>query len=91
MPDKVHCAHILVKSESDAKAVLERLKKGEKFATIAKSVSRCPSGKKGGDLGTFTRGKMVKEFETAAFALQKGEVSGVVKTQFGCHIIKRLE
>jgi peptidyl-prolyl cis-trans isomerase C len=91
MPDKVHCAHILVKSESEAKAVLERLKKGEKFATIAKSVSRCPSGKNGGDLGTFTRGKMVKEFETAAFALQKGEVSGLVKTQFGCHIIKRLE
>jgi peptidyl-prolyl cis-trans isomerase C len=91
MPDRVHCAHILVKSEGEAKAVLERLKKGEKFATIAKSVSRCPSGKKGGDLGTFTRGKMVKEFENAAFALQKGEVSGIVKTQFGCHIIKRLE
>jgi peptidyl-prolyl cis-trans isomerase C len=91
MPDKVHCAHILVKSESDAKAVLERLKKGEKFGNVARAVSRCPSGKKGGDLGTFTRGKMVKEFETAAFALGKGEVSGVVKTQFGCHIIKRLE
>jgi peptidyl-prolyl cis-trans isomerase C len=91
MPDKVHCAHILVKSESEAKTVLERLKKGEKFGNVAKQVSRCPSGKKGGDLGTFTRGKMVKEFETAAFNLQKGEVSGVVKTQFGCHIIKRLE
>jgi len=91
MPDKVHCAHILVKSESEAKAVLERLKKGEKFAAVAKQVSRCPSGKKGGDLGTFTRGKMVKEFENAAFALGKGEVSGLVKTQFGYHIIKRLE
>ena len=91
MPDKVHCAHILVKSESEAKAVLERLEKGEKFSAVARAVSRCPSGKKGGDLGTFTRGKMVKEFENAAFALQKGEVSGVVKTQFGCHIIKRLE
>jgi peptidyl-prolyl cis-trans isomerase C len=91
MPDKVHCAHILVKSESDAKAVLERLKKGEKFATIARAVSLCPSGKRGGDLGTFTRGKMVKEFETAAFALNKGETSAVVKTKFGCHIIKRLE
>ena len=91
MTDKVNCAHILVKSESEAKAVLERLKKGEKFATIAKSISRCPSGKNGGDLGTFTRGKMVKEFETAAFALQKGEVTGIVKTQFGYHIIKRLE
>jgi peptidyl-prolyl cis-trans isomerase C len=91
MPDKVHCAHILVKSESEAKAVLERLKKGEKFSRIARAVSRCPSGKRGGDLGTFTRGKMVKEFEKAAFALNKGEVSGVVKTKFGCHIIKRLE
>jgi peptidyl-prolyl cis-trans isomerase C len=91
MPDKVHCAHILVKSESEAKLVLERLKKGEKFGRVARAVSRCPSGKRGGDLGTFTRGKMVKEFENAAFALNKGEVSGVVKTQFGCHIIKRLE
>jgi len=91
MPDKVHCAHILVKSESEAKTVLERLKKGEKFGNIARAVSRCPSGKRSGDLGTFTRGKMVKEFETAAFALGKGEVSGVVKTQFGYHIIKRLE
>jgi peptidyl-prolyl cis-trans isomerase C len=91
MPDKVHCAHILVKSESEAKAVLERLKKGEKFGNVARAVSRCPSRKRGGDLGTFTRGKMVREFENAAFALQKGEVSGVVKTKFGCHIIKRLE
>ena len=91
MPEKVRCAHILVKSESEAKIVLERLKKGEKFGNIARAVSRCPSGKRGGDLGTFTRGKMVKDFENAAFALGKGEVSGVVKTQFGCHIIKRLE
>jgi peptidyl-prolyl cis-trans isomerase C len=91
MPDKVHCVHILVKSESEAKVVLERLKKGEKFGRVARAVSRCPSGKRGGDLGTFTRGKMVKEFETAAFTLKKGEVSGVVKTKFGCHIIKRLE
>jgi peptidyl-prolyl cis-trans isomerase C len=91
MPDKVHCAHILVKSEQEAKAILERLKKGEKFGNVARAVSRCPSGKRGGDLGTFRRGKMVKEFENAAFALKKGEVSGVVKTKFGCHIIKRLE
>jgi peptidyl-prolyl cis-trans isomerase C len=90
MPDKVHCAHILVKSESEAKAVLERLKKGEKFGAIAQDVSLCPSGKRGGDLGTFTRGKMVKEFENAAFALNKGDVSAVVKTKFGCHIIRRL-
>lgn len=91
MPNQVHCAHILVKTEQEAKAVLERLNKGEKFANIAREVSCCPSGKRGGDLGTFTRGKMVKEFETAAFTLEKGQISPVVKTKFGCHIIKRLE
>ena len=91
MSNKVHCAHILVKSEKEAKEVLERLKKREKFSSVAKAVSTCPSGKNGGDLGTFTRGKMVKEFEKAAFALGKGETSAVVKTQFGYHIIKRLE
>ena len=91
MPDKVHCAHILVRTETEAKTVLERLNKGEKFANIAKEVSLCPSKKNGGDLGTFSRGKMVKEFETAAFALDKGQISGIVKTKFGCHIVKRLE
>jgi len=91
MPEKVHCAHILVRSDNEAKIVLERLHKGEKFGNVAKMFSRCPSGKRGGDLGTFTRGKMVKEFEKAAFALKKGEISGVVKTKFGCHVIKRLE
>ena len=91
MPNKVHCAHILVKTEADAKTVLERLKKGEKFANIARELSLCPSKKQGGDLGTFSRGKMVKEFEKAAFELQKGQESSVVKTKFGYHIIKRLE
>ena len=91
MPNKVRCAHILVKTEKEANEVLERLKKGEKFANIAKEVSLCPSGKRGGDLGTFGRGKMVKEFENAAFALQKGQISSTVKTKFGYHVIKRLE
>ena len=91
MPNEVHCAHILMKTEKEAQAVMERLGRGEKFANIAREVSLCPSGKRGGDLGTFTRGKMVKEFENAAFALKKGETSAVVKTKFGCHIIKRLE
>jgi len=91
MPDKVHCAHILVKTEQEAKTIQERLNKGEKFSNISKEVSLCPSGKHGGDLGTFTRGKMVKEFETAAFTLQKGQTSPIVKTKFGYHIIKRLE
>jgi len=91
MPNKVRCAHILVKTEKEANEVLERLKKGEKFVNIAKGVSLCPSGKRGGDLGTFGRGKMVKEFENAAFALQKGQISPTVKTKFGYHVIKRLE
>ncbi|UCF58830.1 MAG: peptidyl-prolyl cis-trans isomerase [Candidatus Bathyarchaeota archaeon] len=91
MPNKVHCAHILVKTEKEANEVLERLKKGEKFTNIAKEVSLCPSGKRGGDLGTFGRGKMVKEFENAAFALQKGQISSIAKTKFGYHVIKRLE
>jgi parvulin-like peptidyl-prolyl isomerase len=91
MPDKVHCAHILVKTEQQAKTIQERLKKGEKFANIAREASLCPSGKRGGDLGTFGRGKMVKEFEKAAFDLQKDETSPIIKTKFGCHIIKRLE
>jgi parvulin-like peptidyl-prolyl isomerase len=91
MPDKIHCAHILVKTETEAKQILERLNKGEKLANIAKQLSLCPSAKKGGDLGEFGRGVMVKEFETAAFKLQKGETSQPVKTKYGYHIIKRLE
>jgi peptidyl-prolyl cis-trans isomerase C len=91
MSNRVHCAHILVKTEKEVNQVLERLKKGEKFSAIAKDVSICPSKKRGGDLGTFGRGQMVKEFETAAFALDKGQISGIVKTQFGYHIIRRLE
>jgi peptidyl-prolyl cis-trans isomerase C len=91
MSNKVHCAHILVKTEKEVNQVLDRLKKGEKFSAIAKNVSLCPSGKRGGDLGTFGRGQMVKEFENAAFALDKGQISGIVKTQFGYHIIRRLE
>ncbi len=91
MADKVHCAHILVKTETEAKNIKARIDKGEKFGSIAKNSSLCPSSKNSGDLGTFTRGKMVKEFEKAAFALEKGQISEPVKTQFGYHIIKRLE
>ena len=87
----MHCAHILVKTEKDAQVAMERLGKGEKFANVAREVSLCPSRKRGGDLGTFPRGRMVKEFEQAAFALQKGQTSAIVKTQFGYHIIRRLE
>ena len=91
MVSKVHCAHILVSSEEAAKAVLERINAGESFSKLATELSKCPSGKNGGDLGTFGRGQMVREFELAAFKLEKGEVSPIIKTQFGYHIIKRLE
>jgi parvulin-like peptidyl-prolyl isomerase len=87
----IQCAHILVNTKKEAENVLNRVKQGEDFSKIANRVSRCPSSKKGGNLGKFGKGKMVKEFEDAAFALQKDEVSSIVKTQFGYHIIKRLK
>ncbi len=91
MADKIRCAHILVEKQSIALEVLEKLKKGENFAKLAEQYSIDGSRKRGGDLGFFGRGMMVKPFEDAAFALDKGQTSGLVKTQFGYHIIKRLE
>ena len=91
MTNEIHCAHILVKSEKETQSVIDKLNHGEKFANLASEVSLCPSRKRGGDLGTFGRGRMLKEFEQAAFSLQKGQVSGIVKTKFGYHVIKRLE
>jgi len=91
MPNEIHCAHILVKTEKEAQSVMGRLNAGEKFANVAAETSICPSRKRGGDLGKFGRGRMVKEFEQAAFALQKGQTSPIVKTEFGYHIIRRLE
>jgi foldase protein PrsA len=89
--DKIKCAHILVEKQSQALAILERLKNGEKFAELAKTLSiDTGSGKRGGDLGYFGRGKMVKPFEAAAFKLAVGQTSDPVKTEFGYHIIKRL-
>jgi peptidyl-prolyl cis-trans isomerase C len=89
--DKVRCAHILVKTEQEAKEIIDQLNKGVSFSKLAMEKSMCPSGKRGGDLGVFGRGKMVREFENASFSLQKGEVSQPIKTQFGWHVIKRLE
>ena len=80
----------MVEKQSQALAILERLKKGEKFADLAKELSLDTGcGKRGGDLGYFGRGRMVKPFETAAFALTVGQVAEPVKTEFGYHIIKR--
>ncbi|MCB1490318.1 MAG: peptidylprolyl isomerase [Rhodobiaceae bacterium] len=86
--EEIHARHILVKTEDEAKKVLEEIRGGADFAEKAKEVSTGPSGPNGGDLGFFTKGKMVPEFEAAAFALKAGDVSEPVKTQFGWHIIK---
>ena len=91
MSNKIHCAHILVEKLSVAQELRAKIAKGESFANLAKEYSIDGSKKRGGDLGFFGRGMMVPEFEKAAFALQKSQVSDVVKTQFGYHIIKRLD
>jgi peptidyl-prolyl cis-trans isomerase C len=84
---EVHARHILVATEAEAKEVAERLKKGEDFVALAKEKSKDTSAE-GGDLGFFTRGQMLKPFEDAAFALDVGQISEPVQTQFGWHIIK---
>jgi len=86
---KVKVSHILVEKKSEAEKILKQLKEGADFAELARKHSTCPSKKNGGNLGFFTRGRMVKEFEKAAFDLKKGELSDIVKTEFGYHIIKR--
>lgn len=85
---KIRASHILVKTEEEAKKLLEEIKNGADFAKLASEHSICPSGRDGGDLRFFGRGMMVKPFEDAAFALKKGEVSEPVETQFGWHLIK---
>lgn len=85
---KANASHILVKTEEEAKRIKEKLNQGEKFEDLAKQYSLCPSKKKGGNLGWFFNGQMVKEFEKATFDLKKGEISKPIKTQFGWHIIK---
>ncbi|MEK6834279.1 MAG: peptidylprolyl isomerase, partial [Thermoproteota archaeon] len=91
MANKVHCAHILVEKLSLAQEIKAKIANGESFANLAKQHSIDSSKKRGGDLGFFGRGMMVQEFEKAAFVLEKGQVSDIVKTQFGYHIIKRLD
>ena len=88
-PEQVHARHILVKTEEEANTLLLQLKEGlADFSELAKEKSTDSSAPSGGDLGFFTRGRMVKEFEDAAFSLEPGEISDVVQTQFGYHIIK---
>lgn len=86
---KIRASHILVKDEKTAKEIKAKLDKGEDFAKLAKQYSQDPgSASNGGDLGWFGPGKMVKEFEDAAYKLKVGEISDPVKTEYGYHIIK---
>jgi foldase protein PrsA len=89
--NKIKCLHILVEKNSEALMVLDRLKNGESFTNLAKELSiDKASGKRGGDLGFFRKGMMVKPFEDVAFRLEKGQISEPVKSEFGYHIIKRI-
>ena len=89
---EIRASHILVETEDQAKDIEKRLKAGEDFAKLATELSKDPgSGKQGGDLGFFTKDRMVPEFSAAAFALTIGQVSEPVKSQFGYHVIKLTE
>ncbi|MCP4338829.1 MAG: peptidylprolyl isomerase [Desulfobulbaceae bacterium] len=85
---KARARHILVPSEADCTTLKKMIEGGEDFVEIAKQHSKCPSGKQGGDLGEFSPGQMVKEFDEVVFSGEIGKVLGPVKTQFGYHLIE---
>lgn len=85
----VQAKHILVESEEQCQSIKEEIESGKKsFEDAAKEYSTCPSNARGGDLGTFSKGQMVKEFEDVAFEAEVGSISSPVKTQFGYHLVK---
>lgn len=87
---KLKAKHILVEREFEANDLIRKLKEGVSFEDLARDYSLCSSGKNGGDLGEFSKGMMVPAFEKALLQLKTDEISGLVKTQFGYHLIKRL-
>jgi peptidyl-prolyl cis-trans isomerase C len=90
MASEVHASHILVDDEDKAENVKNDLDKGKDFEQLAKEVSTCPSSEKGGDLGWFGKGEMVKPFEREVFEnMDVGDISDPVKTEFGYHIIRK--
>jgi peptidyl-prolyl cis-trans isomerase C len=86
--EQVRASHILVKTEKEAEDILKQLKNGANFEDLAKKYSTDSTAAKGGDLGWFSKGAMVPEFDKVVFGLKEGQLSGIVKTQFGYHIIK---
>lgn len=84
---EVRASHLLVGSQKEAEDCRQEILDGKTFAEVAKRVSKCPSGGQGGDLGYFTRGRMVPQFDKVAFELPVGELSEPVQTQFGWHIL----
>ena len=92
MPRLASASHILVRSESEAKSIKTKLAKGANFAQLAKRHSTCPSAKKGGDLGEFKKGQMVKQFDQAVFVngSEDKPFLGPIKTKFGYHLIQVL-
>jgi len=80
--------HILVKTEGECNELKTKIINGEDFAAMAKEHSLCPSGHRGGDLGQFSQGQMVKEFDEIVFSAELNQVHGPVKTQFGYHLIE---
>jgi parvulin-like peptidyl-prolyl isomerase len=86
---QVKARHILVQTLNEAVEVHNKLQEGQDFAQLAAKVSKCPSGRNGGDLGFFQRGQMVQPFEDATYNLDVGGTSNPIQTQFGYHIIQR--
>jgi peptidyl-prolyl cis-trans isomerase C len=80
--------HILVENESFCQQLKQKIQDGLDFADMAREHSTCPSGQRGGDLGTFGRGQMVQEFDSVVFSAPINEVQGPVQTQFGYHLIE---
>lgn len=87
---KLKAKHILVEHEFEANDLARKLKEGVSFEDLARDYSLCSSSRNGGDLGEFSKGMMVPAFEKALLKLKVDEISGIVKTQFGFHLIKRL-
>ena len=83
--------HILVDTEEQCVDLKNQIADGADFANVAREHSQCPSGQRGGELGTFGRGQMVKEFEDVVFSADVGVVQGPVQTQFGYHLIEVTE